>query len=276
LRGSVQHEETHLSHKVCAQLCQRPCYCPWAPPRCPRGSPLVLDGCGCCKICARRLGEPCDLLAVCDQSQGLVCDYSAARAVEDNEEGCEVNGRVYQDGEAFQPSCKLQCHCLDGGVTCVPLCQEDVRLPTPDCPYPRRVDVPGKCCQEWICEPRERPLLQDAAAGNVQPGLALPFPCEEWSTAWSACSATCGMGFSTRVSNQNRYCRLETQRRLCVVRPCQAPPGASPVVSEAFGGSDTSGQCVGQRGKFQPTRELWDPPGARGHLITLLPSPAMK
>lgn len=65
-----------LSPQVCAQLCRRPCYCPWVPPRCPRGSSLVLDGCGCCKVCARRLGEPCDFLHVCDRSQGLVCDYS--------------------------------------------------------------------------------------------------------------------------------------------------------------------------------------------------------
>jgi len=69
-----------LPPQVCAQLCRRPCYCPWVPPRCPRGSPLVLDGCGCCRICARRLGEPCDFLHVCDQSQGLVCDYSTAAA----------------------------------------------------------------------------------------------------------------------------------------------------------------------------------------------------
>ncbi|KFO53162.1 WNT1-inducible-signaling pathway protein 2, partial [Corvus brachyrhynchos] len=120
--------------QVCAQLCRRPCYCPWVPPRCPRGSPLVLDGCGCCKICARRLGEPCDFLHVCDQSQGLVCDYSSASAgtgatcnFEDDEEGCEVNGRVYREGEVFQPSCKIQCQCLDGGFNCIPLCQEDVR-----------------------------------------------------------------------------------------------------------------------------------------------------
>ncbi|XP_074874530.1 CCN family member 5 isoform X2 [Buteo buteo] len=161
--------------KVCAQLCRRPCYCPWVPPRCPRGSPLVLDGCGCCKICARRLGEPCDFLHVCDQSQGLICDYSAVPAgtgatcnFEESEEGCEVNGRVYRDGEVFQPSCKLQCRCLDGGFTCVPLCQEDVRLPTPDCPYPRRVEVPGKCCPEWICEARDQHLLRDAGAGKMQ------------------------------------------------------------------------------------------------------------
>ncbi|NXA34305.1 WISP2 protein, partial [Eudromia elegans] len=218
--------------KVCAQLCQRPCRCPWAPPRCPRGAPLVLDGCGCCKVCARRLGEPCDFLAVCDRSQGLVCDYSAAARVgtcnfEGDEESCEVNGRVYRDGEVFQPSCKLQCRCSGGGVTCVPLCQEDVRLPTPDCPFPRRVDVPGKCCQEWVCEAQESPGA--AAAVPRIPGL--PFPCEEWSTEWSACSATCGTGISSRVSNQNRLCRLETQRRLCMVRPCWAPPRAPPAVS---------------------------------------------
>ncbi|XP_074744346.1 CCN family member 5 isoform X2 [Strix uralensis] len=220
--------------KVCAQLCRRPCYCPWVPPRCPRGSPLVLDGCGCCKICARRLGEPCDFLHVCDQSQGLVCDYSMAPAgtgatcnFEDNEEGCEVNGRVYRDGEVFQPSCKLQCRCLDGGFTCIPLCQEDVRLPTPDCPYPRRVEVPGKCCPEWICEARDQHLLRDAGAAPRAASPPLPYPCQEWSTEWSACSVTCGVGFSARVSNQNRYCRLETQRRLCMARPCPALPVAS-------------------------------------------------
>uniref|UniRef100_A0A672TZM6 CCN family member 5 n=1 Tax=Strigops habroptila TaxID=2489341 RepID=A0A672TZM6_STRHB len=241
---------TALPLQVCAQLCRRPCYCPGVPPRCPRGSPLVLDGCGCCKICARRLGEPCDFLHVCDQSQGLVCDYSAApmgRGATCNCEhrgGCEVNGRVYRDGEVFQPSCKLQCRCLDGGFTCIPLCQEDIRLPTPDCPYPRRVEVPGKCCPEWICETRDQHhLLQDAGAGKMQDmpvrgcpytpravSPLLPYPCQEWSTEWSACSATCGMGFSTRVSNQNRYCRLETQRRLCMARPCPALPAASPVV----------------------------------------------
>ncbi|KAM9178241.1 CCN family member 5 isoform 2-T2 [Mergus octosetaceus] len=156
--------------KVCAQLCRRPCYCPWVPPRCPRGSPLVLDGCGCCKVCARRLGEPCDFLHVCDRSQGLVCDYSTGTGAtcnfEDVEEVCEVNGRVYRDGEVFQPSCKLQCRCLDGGFTCVPLCQEDVRLPTPDCPHPRRVDIPGKCCPEWVCEAGE--WLQDARAEGMR------------------------------------------------------------------------------------------------------------
>uniref|UniRef100_A0A8C3CZF7 Cellular communication network factor 5 n=1 Tax=Cairina moschata TaxID=8855 RepID=A0A8C3CZF7_CAIMO len=228
----------HPASRVCAQLCRRPCYCPWVPPRCPRGSSLVLDGCGCCKVCARRLGEPCDFLHVCDRSQGLVCDYSTGTGATCNyvEEGCEVNGRVYRDGEVFQPSCKLQCRCLDGGFTCIPLCQEDVRLPTPDCPHPRRVDIPGKCCPEWVCEAGER--LQDAPRSSP----AVPYPCRPWGTEWSACSATCGVGISTRVSNQNRSCRLETQRRLCMARPCPALPVAPPVVSEGLGAAKTSGQ----------------------------------
>lgn len=79
-----------------------------------------------------------------------------------------MNGRLYRDGEVFQPSCKIQCHCLDGGFTCIPLCQEDVRLPTPDCPYPRRVEIPGKCCPEWICEAQDQHLLRDARAGRMQ------------------------------------------------------------------------------------------------------------
>ncbi|KAM4762523.1 CCN family member 5 isoform 3-T3 [Cyanocitta cristata] len=160
--------------------------------------------------------------------------FSFASTVEDHEEGCEVNGRVYREGEVFQPSCKIQCQCLDGGFNCIPLCQEDVRLPTPDCPYPRRVEIPGKCCPEWICEAQDQHLLRDARAAPGAVSPLLRFPCQEWGTEWSACSATCGVGWATRVSNQNRYCRLETQRRLCMVRPCPALPAAFPAVSEGW------------------------------------------
>lgn len=30
------------------------------------------------------------------------------------------------------------------------------------------------------------------------------------------------MGISTRVTNDNAFCRLEKQSRLCMVRPCEA------------------------------------------------------
>lgn len=88
-----------------------------------------------------------------------------------DDEGCEVNGRRYRDGETFQPHCRTRCRCEDGGFTCVPLCSEDVRLPSWDCPSPRRIEVPGKCCPEWVCDKaaglgvRPRPAQGECGAG---------------------------------------------------------------------------------------------------------------
>ncbi|XP_004698337.1 CCN family member 5 [Echinops telfairi] len=244
MRGSLQ---THLLtvvllclfSKVCAQLCPTPCTCPWPPPRCPLGVPLVLDGCNCCRVCARRLGEPCDHHHACDSSQGLVCQLGAGAGGqgalcllgEDDSGGCEVNGHRYQDGESFQPHCRTHCLCEDGGVTCVPLCSEDIQLPSWDCPQPRRVEVPGKCCPEWVCTQALGAQPLPAREAHLS-GRELPLlpgrPCPEWSTAWGPCSTTCGLGVATRVSNQNRFCRLETQRRLCFPGPCPVTRGRSP------------------------------------------------
>jgi len=44
--------------------------------------------------------------------------------------------------------------------------------------------------------------------------------CVKESTDWSACSVTCGMGVSIRVTNDNDDCLSEQQRRLCLIRPC--------------------------------------------------------
>lgn len=44
--------------------------------------------------------------------------------------------------------------CRDGQVACVPRCNLDVMLPGPDCPVPRKVLVPGECCEKWVCEPQ--------------------------------------------------------------------------------------------------------------------------
>lgn len=44
--------------------------------------------------------------------------------------------------------------------------------------------------------------------------------CIEQTTEWGACSQTCGMGWSTRVTNKNRRCEMVKQSRLCMIRPC--------------------------------------------------------
>uniref|UniRef100_A0A8C5KBN8 CCN family member 5 n=1 Tax=Jaculus jaculus TaxID=51337 RepID=A0A8C5KBN8_JACJA len=229
-----------LLSEVYAQQCQTPCVCPWTPPQCPPGVPLALDGCGCCLVCARQLGESCDHRHVCDTMQGLVCQPGAGPSglgavclLREDNGSCEVDGRLYQEGETFQPSCRTSCRCEDGGVTCLPLCHEDVRLPSADCPHPRRVEIPGRCCPEWVCS--QGAALGNwpyAAQGRQIPGLAATspagIPCPEWSTAWGPCSTTCGLGLSTRVSNQNSFCRLETQHRLCLPRLCPPPRGRRP------------------------------------------------
>lgn len=65
---------------------------------------------------------------------------------------CEYNSRIYQNGESFQPNCKHQCTCIDGAVGCIPLCPQELSLPTLGCANPRLVKVPGQCCEEWVCD----------------------------------------------------------------------------------------------------------------------------
>lgn len=91
---------------------------------------------------------------------------------------------VYKSGEAFQSSCKYQCTCLDGAIGCVPLCSMDVRLPSPDCPMPRHVKVPGKCCEEWVCD---SPYTQNSFMGSALAGKSQAF------TVDSARVSTCAL-----------------------------------------------------------------------------------
>ena len=67
---------------------------------------------------------------------------------------CVLDGTVYRHGQTFFPSCKYQCVCRDGQIGCLPRCTLDVMLPGPDCPMPRRVQLPGECCEKWVCEPQ--------------------------------------------------------------------------------------------------------------------------
>ncbi|XP_052440003.1 CCN family member 2-like isoform X1 [Carassius gibelio] len=228
-----------LLHTALCQDCTRPCDCPPESPLCPVGTSLVLDGCSCCKVCARQAGEPCSFLEPCDHHKDLYCDYGVLSDTETGicmaQEGqtCDLGGVIYRSGETFQPSCKHHCVCMNGEIGCVPTCASNIRLPSPDCPYPRRVQIPGKCCEEWVCDqiPQED-TFQSAMAGrsiayrelsgqDVQPESARD-NCIVQTTDWSECSATCGMGVSSRVTNDNERCQLERQSRMCMIRPCNA------------------------------------------------------
>lgn len=60
------------------QECGGPCQCAAAPaPSCPAGVSLVLDGCGCCRVCAKQLGELCTERDPCDPHKGLFCDFGS-------------------------------------------------------------------------------------------------------------------------------------------------------------------------------------------------------
>lgn len=84
--------------QVSAEDCSQPCDCPAEPPVCYLGTSLVLDGCGCCKVCARQGGEPCSLLDPCDHHKELYCNYNL---LSDSETGICM-------GECLQKI--LHCH----------------------------------------------------------------------------------------------------------------------------------------------------------------------
>jgi len=44
--------------------------------------------------------------------------------------------------------------------------------------------------------------------------------CHVTSSDWTPCSRSCDVGTSIRLTNDNEDCRMQTQVRLCLVRPC--------------------------------------------------------
>ncbi|XP_029998878.1 CCN family member 1-like [Sphaeramia orbicularis] len=247
--------------------CPAECSCAPSPPLCPRGVSWVTDHCGCCKVCAKQFNEDCSATEPCDHIKGLRCHLGAGG---DPERGlcraeaqglpCEFNGRMYQHGEHFQPSCQHQCTCMNRVVGCMPLCPHQVPLPDWRCSRPQLVRPDGGCCEEWVCDddnhiseepdeqmhtshPDSRPLpnhispvlrpqplpRHPAATGGAAYREMLAFPasqvvvesrCFLHTTEWSECSTTCGMGISARVTNDNPDCKLVRETRLCQIRQC--------------------------------------------------------
>ncbi|XP_053098698.1 CCN family member 3 isoform X2 [Hemicordylus capensis] len=244
LRGEASGQELHrawllfflLCLEVCGQersRCRLPCECPADPPTCPPGVPAVLDGCACCLTCARQRGETCSELLPCDENSALYCDRGAGTqagfgvCMDLEGDNCVFDGIIYRSGETFQPNCKYHCTCQDGQIGCVPRCNLDLLLPGPECPFPRKIEVPKECCEKWTCDPMDNVDLGGFAMAAYRQEAVLGINsadsssnCIEQTTEWSACSTSCGMGLSTRVTNKNPACEMVKQTRLCEVRPC--------------------------------------------------------
>ncbi|XP_051966520.1 cellular communication network factor 1, like 1 [Xyrauchen texanus] len=242
--------------------CPLKCSCPSSSPSCPPGVSSVQDACGCCRVCARQFNQDCSLTEPCDHIKGLRCHLGAegkperglCRA-EAHGRPCELDGRMYQHGEDFQPNCEHQCTCVDGVVGCILLCLHTVSLPDGPCSRHRLTKLSGHCCQEWVCDddnriaeenlmpdshPQEHTDLKgnellvapstswdSSAAAPYQEWISsskshtvLPSTCFLQVTDWSPCSATCGMGVSSRVTNSNVECLLIRETRLCQIREC--------------------------------------------------------
>uniref|UniRef100_UPI0037E6F9CA CCN family member 1-like n=1 Tax=Semicossyphus pulcher TaxID=241346 RepID=UPI0037E6F9CA len=238
--------------------CPKDCRCPPDAPTCAAGVGLVPDGCGCCKVCAQQLFEDCSRTQPCDHTKGLECNfgggYNSAKGIcraKSDGRTCEYNNKIYQNGEIFRPNCKHQCTCMDGAVGCVSLCPHELTLPKRGCAKPRRVKVPGRCCEQLICpeetktessagrKHRKKYRLQSTEENELAPVwrgeskslaafrshpvghmFARGVKCVSQTTAWSPCSKSCGTGVSTRMTNNNTHCRLVKETGLCEVRPC--------------------------------------------------------
>ncbi|XP_077426907.1 CCN family member 1-like isoform X2 [Vanacampus margaritifer] len=148
---------TALISQVMA-ICPATCDCPAGHPVCPPGVSTVLDGCGCCKVCAAQHNQDCSPMKPCDHHKGLECNYGnditelwgVCRAKSEGRT-CDYSGRIYQNGESFRVGCKHQCTCMDGAVGCAPLCDHKLPPASPSCPFPQLVRMPGQCCFTVDC-----------------------------------------------------------------------------------------------------------------------------
>ncbi|XP_006796299.1 cellular communication network factor 6 [Neolamprologus brichardi] len=205
------------------QFCQWPCKCRERP-YCAPGVSSVLDGCGCCKSCARQIGEPCNERDVCDPHKGMYCDFSADKpryevgvcaymmAV-----GCDLNGVHYENGESFQSSPLYKCTCIAGAIGCTPAFIQKPAGLLGSAPLISNTPAGLRSGQS----PNKHQQDTTYMSGYRDPPLAWKKNCLIQTTHWSPCSKTCGLGISVRVNNDNSKCEMRKDRRLCLLQPCE-------------------------------------------------------
>uniref|UniRef100_A0A8C5PYH0 Cellular communication network factor 6 n=1 Tax=Leptobrachium leishanense TaxID=445787 RepID=A0A8C5PYH0_9ANUR len=207
------------------EFCHWPCQCSHKR-KCPRGVSLLKDGCGCCKMCAKQLGESCNEADLCDRHKGLYCDFSADSPKFEvgickylHSVGCILNGVLYQNGQTFQPSSYYICLCISDIIGCTALisskqeenqCAESMGL--------TKKSEQSSCALEKVQQVTDSKFIP---VYKVLP-LVWKRKCLIQATQWSPCSKTCGMGISIRVTNENSKCELRKDRRLCYLRPCNS------------------------------------------------------
>ncbi|XP_077994382.1 uncharacterized protein LOC144448099 [Glandiceps talaboti] len=220
--GDIEyHHGEHYNHG-CDQICN--CY----------------DG---AELCISRCEDPgelkpdettCPYPVLVPPSEGECC-YSwtclAQRA------SCEMNGNVYEDGERFDVDCNAICRCdgSRGHVACVSMCPPSIMLPSPDCPLPTLVDVPGECCQQWEC----KNVTCELNGVIVNEGEWIDEDCQ------GRCQCNAG----------ELFCIATTCPRLVIVLPPITGDGIQPLCPEPFFGKRNEDDCCDELYCHHPNRD---------------------
>ncbi|CAG5123428.1 unnamed protein product, partial [Candidula unifasciata] len=142
------------------EFCHFPCQCRVEELTCQDGVSVIKDGCGCCFMCARQMGDMCSVRDLCDTAKNLYCDRkdnnSTGLCKGKDKNPCLVDGVAYNDGEKFQPECSQLCTCQNGFYGCINTCPQELQKPSElTCHEPKLIQVKNKCCKEWSCQKME-------------------------------------------------------------------------------------------------------------------------